>query len=43
MRKHLCWYVRGMENAAGFRAQINQTRTIDEMSSRLEDFFADAA
>jgi nifR3 family TIM-barrel protein len=43
MRKHLCWYVRGMENAAGFRAQINQTRTIAEMSSQLEDFFADAA
>lgn len=43
MRKHLSWYVRGMKNAAGFRAQINQTRTIAEMTSRLEDFFADAA
>lgn len=43
MRKHLCWYVRGMDNAAGFRAEINKTRTIDEMSYHLEDFFADAA
>ena len=43
MRKHLCWYVRGMDNAAGFRAEINQTRTIDEMSHQLEDFFAHAA
>jgi tRNA-dihydrouridine synthase len=43
MRKHLSWYVRGMENAAEFRAQINQTKTITEMSDRLEDFFADAA
>lgn len=43
MRKHLCWYVRGMDNAAGFRAEINQTRTVDEMSRRLEDFFAHAA
>lgn len=43
MRKHLCWYTHGMENAAGFRMQINQTRTIAEMSDRLEDFFADAA
>lgn len=42
MRKHLSWYVRGMENAAGFRAQINQTKTIAEMSNRLEDFLADA-
>jgi tRNA-dihydrouridine synthase B len=43
MRKHLCWYVRGMENSAGFRAGINQTRTIVEMSDLLEGFFADAA
>jgi tRNA-dihydrouridine synthase len=43
MRKHLCWYVRGMDNATGFRAEINQARTISEMSRRLEDFFAHAA
>jgi nifR3 family TIM-barrel protein len=42
MRKHLCWYVRGMDNAAGFRAEINQTRTVEEMNRRLEDFFANA-
>lgn len=39
MRKHLCWYVRGMENSAGFRSGINQTRTIAEMNNLLEDFF----
>jgi nifR3 family TIM-barrel protein len=43
MRKHFCWYVKGIENAAGFRAAINQTVTIEEMSILLEDFFADAA
>jgi tRNA-dihydrouridine synthase B len=43
MRKHLCWYIRGMEGAAGFRAEINQTRTTTEMSNRLEAFFTDAA
>ncbi len=43
MRKHFSWYVRGMENAAGFRVKINQTKTIAEMSCHLEDFFADAA
>ena len=42
MRKHLCWYARGMDNAAGFRAAINKTMTIDEMSRLLEDFFAHA-
>ena len=39
MRKHLCWYVRGMQNSAVFRSAINQTRTIDEMSDLLEDYF----
>lgn len=43
MRKHLCWYVRGMENAAGFRVAINQTKTTTEMSDLLESFFANAA
>jgi tRNA-dihydrouridine synthase len=43
MRKHLCWYVRGLDNAAGFRMMINQAKTIAEMSHLLEDFFADAA
>ncbi len=42
MRKHLCWYVKGLGNAAVFRANINQTRTITEMSDQLEDFFANA-
>ena len=43
MRKHLCWYVRGMEDAAAFRSAINQTRSVEEMGHRLEDFFANAA
>lgn len=43
MRKHLCWYVRGMENSAGFRAEVNQTKTTTEMSTLLESFFANAA
>lgn len=43
MRKHFCWYVRGLDNAAGFRAAITRTSSIDEMRRLLEDFFADAA
>lgn len=39
MRKHLCWYARGMQNSAVFRSAINQTRSIDEMSDLLKDFF----
>ncbi len=43
MRKHLCWYARGMENAALFRATINQSGSMREMTDCLEEFFADAA
>jgi tRNA-dihydrouridine synthase B len=43
MRKHLCWYVRGMDSAAGFRVAVNRTVTIEAMGALLEDFFADAA
>lgn len=43
MRKHLCWYARGMEDAAAFRSEINRTRSVEEMGHRLEDFFANAA
>jgi len=43
MRKHLCWYARGMENAAAFRADINRSLTIEAMRSLLEEFFTDAA
>ncbi len=43
MRKHLCWYVRGMENSADFRSGINQTRDIAEMRQHLENFFTYAS
>lgn len=39
MRKHLSWYVRGLEGAAGFRTAINRVRSIDEMRGLLENFF----
>jgi nifR3 family TIM-barrel protein len=42
MRKHLCWYVRGLENATGFRMRINNSSSIDEMRKLLEGFFGDA-
>ena len=43
MRKHLCWYTRGLNNAAHFRSAINQTTSIENMASQLEDFFTHAA
>lgn len=42
MRKHLCWYVKGLPGAAAFRAAINQVETLEEQRSLLEGFFAAA-
>ncbi len=43
MRKHLCWYVRGLENSAAFRSRINNVRSIAEIRSALEGFFMDVS
>lgn len=42
MRKHLCWYSRGLPGAAAFRTLINQTRSFNELRQATEDFFAAA-
>lgn len=39
MRKHLCWYVRGLPGAATFRIQVNQAADIPELMTALEHFF----
>jgi hypothetical protein len=39
MRKHLCWYSRGLPNAAAFRTQINKTHSFAELQQITEDFF----
>ncbi|MDX9708632.1 MAG: tRNA dihydrouridine synthase DusB [Trichloromonas sp.] len=39
MRKHLCWYSRGLAEAATFRATINHARSIAEMEAIMTDFF----
>lgn len=43
MRKHLCWYARGLSGAARFRAQINQAASIDEMRTLVIRFFEHSA
>jgi hypothetical protein len=45
MRKHLCWYARGLAGAAHFRTRINACPTLPELQGLLDDFFlsADAA
>jgi tRNA-dihydrouridine synthase B len=43
MRKHLCWYTRGLPKAAAFRTLINRTRSFDELRQATEEFFHAAA
>ena len=39
MRKHLCWYARGLTGAAGFRQTINRAEEIDSMRTLIDAFF----
>ncbi len=39
MRKHFCWYVRGLKGAASFRAAINQAATLTAQRELLDQFF----
>ena len=40
MRKHLCWYVRGLKGAASFRSAINQAATLSAQCELLDQFFS---
>ena len=42
MRKHLSWYVHGIDHAASFRQQLNQARTVDALRDLLHSFAAAA-
>lgn len=39
MRKHLCWYSRGIAGAAAFRTQVNQLESLEQMRQLLIEFF----
>jgi tRNA-dihydrouridine synthase B len=42
MRKHLCWYSRGVVGAAAFRTQVNQLESLEQLRRLVADFFAAA-
>lgn len=42
MRKHLCWYSRGLPGAAAFRAAVNRTGSLDDLREQMEIFFLSA-
>ena len=39
MRKHLCWYARGLPGAARFRALVNRLQTRDELIGAVKEYF----
>jgi len=40
MRKHLCWYTKGLHDGAEFRTRINQLVRVNDTKRAIEDFFA---
>ena len=40
MRKHLCWYSRGLSGGAEFRAQVNTLQNLEQLRLALQAFFS---
>jgi nifR3 family TIM-barrel protein len=43
MRKHLCWYCRGLTGAATFRSAVNHAHSTADLRRLAEDYFTAAA
>ena len=39
MRKHLCWYARGLPGAARFRDMVNRLQSGSDLTSAVKDYF----
>lgn len=39
IRKHMAWYVKGMENASSYRDKVNHVESAEEFRSCLKEFF----
>jgi tRNA-dihydrouridine synthase B len=40
MRKHLCWYTKGLSGGAEFRQKVNHLTTVEEVQREIEAFFS---
>ena len=38
MRKHLCWYARGIPGSARFRDLVNRLETTDELIGAVKEY-----
>ncbi len=43
MRKHLCWYSRGLAGAAQFRMRVNSALTFAQLNEEIDTFFTTAS
>lgn len=43
MRKHIGWYIKGMENASSLRTEVNQLENEEEIKKKICDFFGKSA
>jgi tRNA-dihydrouridine synthase B len=39
MRKHLCWYTKGLPGGAEFREKVNHLPTVDDVAKTIRDYF----
>ena len=42
MRKHLCWYARGLSGASHFRAAVQQAESLDQVRGLIDQYFQQA-
>jgi len=40
MRKHLCWYTKGLHGGAEFRTRINHRETVADVKQEIKEYFA---
>jgi len=38
MRKHICWYIKGMKNSSKLKNEINKLTKVEEIEKRLDTF-----
>ena len=39
MRKHIAWYIKGLQDASKARVLFNQIETQDELEEKLKEYF----
>jgi nifR3 family TIM-barrel protein len=42
MRKHLCWYARGLSGASHFRAAVQMAESLDQVRALIDQYFQQA-